>query len=54
MADALADELNEKNPGTAAGKRVRFKDRKDSKDPAQSGSDGLSDMNSDELEELVD
>lgn len=53
MADTLVDEQDEKETGTAAGKRVRFKDRKDSKDPAHSGSDGLSDMDSDELEELV-
>lgn len=53
MADALFDELNEKKKGTEKGKRVGFEDREDSKDLAQGGSDGLSDMDSDELEELV-
>jgi hypothetical protein len=46
--------LDEKKPSMAAGKKVRFKGRKDSKGLAQSGNDGLSDMDSDGLEELVD
>lgn len=54
MADALVDELDEKNTGAAEGKKVRFEDREDSKYPAQSRSEDLSDMDSDELEELVD
>ncbi|KAF3037353.1 hypothetical protein E8E12_006087 [Didymella heteroderae] len=53
VADTF-DELKEKNTGAVDGKRVRSKDRKDSKDPDESRSDGLSDMDSDELEELVD
>lgn len=54
MAEALVDESDEKKTLAVEGRRARFKDREDSKAPVQSGSDGLSDMDSDELEELVD
>lgn len=53
MADALVGELQQGKTRRERGMRVRFEDRQDSKDPAQDGSDGLSDMDSDELEELV-
>jgi hypothetical protein len=46
--------VQDKTEGIEKGKKVRFEDREDSKDAAHGGSDGLSDMDSDELEELAE
>ena len=54
MTDALESELNKKEEDKGKGKKVRFDDSKESKHVARDGDGGLSDMDTDELEELVD
>lgn len=65
MADTLVDKLSEnewldptkdegKHKGKGNGKTVRFDGRKDSKDASTVGSDELTDMDTDDMEELVD
>lgn len=49
MAGAFVDKLKEN--GTS--KKVRWAAREASNDPAESGSDELSDMDTDDVEELV-
>lgn len=57
MADTLVEKLNENAKGKRKGKNVSFEDRDDSKNLtylASGTSDELSDMSTDELEELND